>query len=241
MARQGKMYDKEIQSVYLKENMTIKIYEPQNFNSLYESNVCIMQDGDDYFQLGRIATVSDKLHEDEEIVNTFFVGIHYIDRYDRLKKYHPSGEQFAAYKQFLTKEVVPLLNNILPINPLGTVRTLMGDSLAGTIAFMTATEHPDIFHKIIMQSPLINDAVLKVANDTKVTQSIEVYHSIGLNELAVPTTEDGEVDFLTPNRQLAKTLKNKWNSYDYREIEDGNHTWKYWQAELPNILIHMLS
>src|SRR5690625_2844593 len=118
MARKGKMYERVIESEFLQEKMNIKIYEPGNFNSLYESNVCMMQDGNDYFQIGRIATLSDRLHENEEIENTTFVGIHYIDRFDRLKKYHPDGEQFEAYQQFLVNEVVPFLNDLLPINPL---------------------------------------------------------------------------------------------------------------------------
>ena len=61
-----------------------------------------MQDGDDYFQLGSVATLSDKLHEKYEIINTTFVGIHYINRFDRLKKYHPHGEQYEAYIRFLS-------------------------------------------------------------------------------------------------------------------------------------------
>src|SRR5690625_5883037 len=97
MARKGTMFDKEIESVFLKEKMIVKIYEPEQYDPIYETNICIMQDGDDYFQLGRIATLSDELHDEYEIVNTYFVGIHYIDRYDRLKKYHPDGEQNEAY------------------------------------------------------------------------------------------------------------------------------------------------
>src|SRR5699024_8141600 len=97
MARKGTMYDKQIRSISLQEEMTVKIYQPEEINPLYETKVCLMQDGNDYYQLGRVATVSDRLHEDGSIVNTVFVGIHYIDRADRLKKYHPKGEQFQAY------------------------------------------------------------------------------------------------------------------------------------------------
>lgn len=241
MARKGNMYDETINSVFLKEEMVLKIYEPETFNSLYENNVCIMQDGDDYFQLGRVATVSDTLHEEEEIVNTTFVGIHYIDRFDRLKKYHPEGEQFEAYIQFLAKEAVPLLDEILPINPLGTVRTLMGDSLAGTIAFLTALRHPNVFNKVIMQSPLVNEHVLDAAHQVERKHGTEIYHSIGCQETAVPTTRDGHVDFLKPNQQLSTILAEKFSSYQYKEIEQGNHTWKFWQREIPDVLKLMLS
>lgn len=241
MARKGKMFDKEIESTFLKEKMVLKIYEPEEFNSLYENNVCIMQDGDDYFQLGRVATVSDKLHTEEDIINTTFVGIHYIDRFDRLKKYHPDGEQFDAYINFLTKEVLPLLEEILPINPLGTVWTLMGDSLAGTIALMCALKYPKMFQKVIMQSPLVDDTVLLAAKNCEGVHALEVYHSIGLKETAVGTTKDGRVDFLEPNQQLSTILTEKLTSYHYKEMEQGNHTWKFWQKELPTVLKLMFS
>lgn len=240
MARKGNMYDKEIDSSYLQEKMVLKIYEPEQFDSLYESQIVVMQDGNDYYQMGRVATISDRMHDDYGLVNTVFVGIHYIDRQDRLKKYHPEGEQFEAYKQFLTEEVVPLMKETLPINPLGTIFSLMGDSLAGTIALMTAIEYPDIFKKIVLQSPLIDEHVLKAASNLT-TSTLKIYHSIGLKETDVLTTDDGYVDFLVPNQKLSTILQDKVTSYRYREIEEGNHTWKYWQEEMPAVFEHMFS
>src|SRR5690625_2217264 len=182
MARKGTMYDKTIDSVYLSESITIKIYEPKQFDSLYEHNVCIMQDGDDYFQLGRAATVSDQLHDDGDIVNTVCVGIPYEDRYDRWKKYHPEGEQFTAYKQFLIKEVVPLIDELLPINPLGTVRTAIGDSLGATISLLVALDEPSIFERVIMQSPYVDRNVLQAINEYAKPIEPTIIHTYGLQE-----------------------------------------------------------
>lgn len=239
MARKGKMYDKQIESTFLEETMTIKIYEPEQYNQLYENKIVIMQDGDDYFQLGRVATISDEMHDEYELSNTVFVGIHYIDRFDRLKKYHPEGEQFEGYKSFLIKEVIPLVEDICPLNPLGTTYALMGDSLAATIALMTAIDAPDIFSKIVLQSPLVNEDVLEAANQATKIQDIEIYHSIGLAETKVGTTKDGRVDFLTPNRELAKHLQQHITDYTYKEIENGNHTWKFWQNEMRSVFEEM--
>src|SRR5690625_7881261 len=111
MGRKGTMAEREINSKFLNEKMTVKIFKPEKFSDLYKYTVCIMQDGNDYFQMGRIATLSDRLHESEEITNTVFVGIHYQDRHDRRKKYHPAGEQNESYTNILVSEVVPLLNN----------------------------------------------------------------------------------------------------------------------------------
>lgn len=236
MARKGKMYDKTIESKHLQETITIRIYEPEEFDSLYENNVCIMQDGNDYFQIGRIATISDTLHENYDIVNTTFVGIPYIDRYDRWKKYHPDGEQFEAYQLFMHEEVLPLLDEILPINPLGTIRTLLGDSLGGTVSLITALSYPDSYQRVIMQSPYVDDKVLHVVKQFEGLTEPEIYHTYGLKELQVPTTKLGKLNFLEPNETLRDMLKDKFSAYEYEVNAEGNHTWKYWQKELPTIL-----
>lgn len=237
LARKGKMYEKEIESHFLNETMTLKIYEPEIIDSMYETMICIMQDGDDYFQVGRIATLSDALHDEYEITNTVFVGIHYIDRYDRLKKYHPEGEQYEAYINFLTEEVVPLCDALVVPNPLGIKRALIGDSLAGTIGLMTAIKHPNLFQKVLMQSPLVNEAVLEAANQI---EGISIFHSIGLDEESVGTTMKKQMNFLDPNRKLNNIISGKISSYYYYEVENGNHTWKYWQTELPKALSILL-
>ncbi|WP_217585904.1 alpha/beta hydrolase [Lentibacillus saliphilus] len=239
MARRGLMQEKHIDSVYLNEQMTLKIYQPETFSQLYKYHLCIMQDGDDYFQLGRIATLSDQLHADYSITNTIFIGIHYKDRYDRLKKYHPNGEQHEAYIKFLVHEVVPLLDESLPTYHMGQSRALMGDSLGGTMALMAALKYPHTFGKIIMQSPLVNDTVIEAVNTAKNLHSIDIYHSIGTEETNVSTTKDGHMDFLTPNQKLSELLKAKNASYIYKEQTGADHTWTYWQKQLPEILTNM--
>lgn len=238
--RKGTMIEETIKSSYLNEEMVLKIYQPPAFSPMYKYHICIMQDGDDYYQMGRLATLSDQLHEDVEITDTVFVGIHYIDRFDRLKKYHPEGEQFEEYMKFLAFEVVSFLDDLLPTYQLSQSRALMGDSLAGTIALLTAIRYPHTFGKLIMQSPLVDEAVLSLVEQAKKLDGIEIYHTIGTKETKVPTTKGVEVDFVTPNRTLHDTLMNKETTYTYHEIEDGIHTWKYWQDDLKRALTTIL-
>lgn len=228
--------EREIDSQFLGEKMTLKLYLPEAFSPLYKYHICIMQDGNDYYQLGRVATVSDLLHDEAEIENTIFVGIHYKDRYDRLKKYHPSGEQFDAYSKFLMKEVVPLLDDFLPTYHMGGARALMGDSLAGTLALIMAIKYPNTFGKVIMQSPLVDDVVISHVENATNIQGLDIYHTIGTSETSVDTTKGPEVDFLTPNRRLKELLEQKGLTYHFKEIPDGEHTWKYWQQDMTNAL-----
>lgn len=231
--RKGTMFEKQINSAHLNETMTLKIYQPESFSPLYKYQICIMQDGDDYYQLGRAATLSDRLHANEAISNTILVGIQYHDKHDRRRKYHPDGEERTAYSKFLVHEAAPLLDDLFPTYHMGQSRALVGDSLSGTLAFMTALNYPHTFGKVIMQSPYINQTVIDAAQQAKNIHSIAIYHTIGTQETAVETTDGGISDFLTPNRKLQKLLEDKGADYIYHELDDSHHTWKYWQTDLP--------
>lgn len=240
MARKGKMVDREIDSIYLNETKVIKIYFPETFSDLYKYNICIMFDGDDYFQMGRIATYSDRLHEDYELTNTIFVGIHYKNRYDRRKKYHPNGEEHDAFTKFLVKEVVPLLDNELPSYHMGKSRILMGDSLAGTFALLTALKYPNTFGKVILHSPYVDEAIMEKVKQAKDLSSLDIYHTIGEKEDKAELSDGKVEDQLTPNRELNEFLASKNSNYIYHELEDGLHTWKYWQKDMIRALTSII-
>lgn len=239
-ARKGTMIDEHIHSQYLKETMTLRIYKPENFSPMYKYHICIAHDGNDYYNLGRLATLSDQLHENVEITDTVFVGIHYIDRFDRLKKYHPDGELHEAYTKFLINEVVPFLDDYLPSYHMGHSRCLMGDSLAGTLSLLMAVKYPNTFGKVIMQSPFVNDTVLNIVKSAKQMDLLEIYHTIGTNELEVPMSDGNIADFLAPNRKLNELLETMLSEYTFFELQQGEHTWKYWQEDLSRALTTIL-
>ncbi|WP_090234174.1 alpha/beta hydrolase [Lentibacillus halodurans] len=239
MGRKGTMIEKQIDSKFLNETMTLKIYQPESFSPLYKYQICIMQDGDDYYQMGRAATWSDRLHDNGDISNTILAGIHYRDKFDRKDKYHPIGNQQLAYSKFLVHEVVPFLDNMFPTYHMGQSRALVGDSLAGTLALMTALKYPHTFGKVIMQSPYVDQTVKLAVRKAKDIYSIAIYHTIGTDETDVDTTDGNKADFLTPNRALRKLLQEKDMNYIYHELADGKHTWKYWQSDLGRALTSM--
>ncbi|MGB6408662.1 MAG: alpha/beta hydrolase-fold protein [Planococcus donghaensis] len=232
----GKVEDLSIYSKELQEDMQLLVYLPANFSPLYKYTLVIASDGKDYFQLGRIPRVVDELLEKREIENIIVVGVPYKSVEDRNKKYEPTGEQHSAYLRFLAHELVPFLDEKYPTYQVGMGRALIGDSLAATASLMAALRYPNIFGRVILQSPKVGEEMLTAIEAFKSANSFTVYHVIGKEETAVKLGSGGTADFLEPNRQLNNLMKNKGFSVFYEEFE-GDHTWKHWQPDLKRALI----
>ncbi|MBS4172073.1 esterase family protein [Bacillus sp. FJAT-49736] len=237
-ATKGTITEITFDSQELGETLTILVYLPAIFTPLYKYHLLIAQDGKDYFQLGRIARVADELLENNEVENLIIVGIPYKNVHDRRIKYHPDGEQNNAYIRFLAHELVPYLDQNYPTFHMGMGRTLIGDSLGATVSLMTAAKYPNIFGKVILQSPMVDDKVLNAVENHPNPSLLSVYHIIGKGETEVKTTNGEVQDFLTPNRKLHDLFDQKGFSSFYEEFE-GDHTWKYWQPDLKRALKYM--
>lgn len=224
----------------LEEDMTLLIYTPPNFTPLKSYDILICQDGSDYFQLGRIPRQAEELINDAEMRETIIIGVPYPSVSERRKRYHPDGEKTAAYIRFLACELVPYIDEQYPTHQLASGRTLAGDSLAATVSLLAALQYPTIFGQVMMHSPYVNTKVLDAISTYQKPEDISLYHVIGLEETAVETTDGKMIDFLKPNRQMNKQLKEKPFTYTYDEF-DGDHTWTYWQKDLPRGLTTLLS
>ncbi|PPA72302.1 alpha/beta hydrolase [Jeotgalibacillus proteolyticus] len=240
MAAAGKINEHSIYSEALQEEITFLVYLPPNYSPLYKYTVLIVQDGKDYFQLGRLPRLADKLITEQEIENMIIVAVPYQNVKDRSRKYHPEGEQHEAYIRFVARELVPYIDAEFPTYQMGLGRALMGDSLAATVSFKIALKYPHTFGRVIMQSPFVNDEVLEAARAFKDVHLVNVYHIIGTEETAVKTTRGAEEDFLTPNRSLHKVMTEANFNVFYEEF-DGGHTWKHWQPDLERVMKMMFT
>ena len=234
----GTIKEYMFKSEALAEELELLVYLPANYSPLYKYTLVIAQDGRDYFQMGRIGRVADELLSQEEIENIIIVGIPYSDRFDRKSKYHPDGEKHAAYIRFLAHELVPFLDEEFPSYQMGHGRALIGDSLGATVSLLAALKYPHTFGKCIMQSPLVNEAVLEAVKAFSDPHLLELYHVVGTEETDVPTTEGGRDNFIEPNRALHSLLDRKGFPCFYEEFP-GNHTWKYWQKDLKRAMKEM--
>ena len=237
---QGKVKDITFFSNSLQEEMELLIYVPANYTPLNKYNILIASDGKDYFQLGGISRLADKLIDDFEIENLIIVGVPYKNVEDRRKKYIPTGEKHEAYLRFLAHELIPYLDQEFSTFQLGSTRGLIGDSLAATASLLAALKYPNIFSKAILQSPYVDEHVLQIVEKTPLIHTLSIYHVIGTGEDKVLTTDKKIKDFLTPNRHLHNLLLEKGYNTFYEEF-NGNHTWKYWKPDLRRALIENFS
>ncbi|WP_306009282.1 esterase family protein [Bacillus sp. MMSF_3328] len=237
--QKGTIKEISFQSRELGEELDILIYLPPSYSPLYKYSLLIAQDGKDYFQMGRAGRAADELLHKREIENVIIVGIPYKNVHDRRSKYHPEGDKHRAYIRFLAHELVPYLDAEFPTYQMGQGRILAGDSLGASVSLLASLEYPHTFGKTILQSPYVDESILKAARSFPTPGLLNIYHVIGTQETEVKTTKGEIEDFLTPNRSLSSILSEKGFQYFYDEFE-GNHTWKYWQPDFKRALKHML-
>lgn len=220
----------------LDENFNLLVYIPAHYTPLNKYNMLIASDGKDYFQLGGISRLADELIDNYEIENLIIVGVPYKNAHDRTRKYIPTGDQHEAYLRFLAHELIPFLDEEFSTTQLASSRALIGDSMAATISLLAAIKYQHIFGKVILQSPYVDEFVLKAVEEAPTHETLSIYHIIGKQETEVVTFDKQVKDFLTPNRQLHELMKSKNYQNIFYDEFDGNHTWKYWKPDLKRAL-----
>ncbi|MFZ4450407.1 alpha/beta hydrolase [Salibacterium aidingense] len=235
----GTMRALPFRSELLDYTFDLHIYLPPNYSRLYTYHLAIAQDGRDYFQLGKIGRkVEGAIEAGAE--DTIVIGVPYPSIGQRREWYHPESRGHYDYMSFLAKELLPFLESEFPTPRLSYGRTLMGDSLAGTISLLTALRYPHTFARIMIHSPFVNDTVLQAVQTSKEWHPFDIYHAIGLDETKVHTTDGSIQDFLTPNRKLHHLLQQGTGRRYYHEF-NGGHLWSFWEKDLPRALQYMLN
>lgn len=231
-----KIQEHVIDSRYLNKKMKLLISIPDDYSPLYSYHLVIAQDGDDYFKLGKIQSQTTDLTASNSIERVIIVGIPYETVEERRELYHPDGNKAVSYRHFVVREALPYLEKKFSLHQLAGGRTTIGDSLGGSAALMLAYNYPHTFGNAVLQSPMVNPTLLKTVDQNQKALPLNIYHSIGKKETNVKTTNGKIKDFLAPNRDLNQLLlQQTLAGYTYIE-HDGDHTWRSWQAELPNIL-----
>ncbi|MEK8131441.1 alpha/beta hydrolase-fold protein [Paenibacillus filicis] len=226
-----------VPSASLGETRALRIYLPPGYNELLSYPVVYCQDGEDFFNFGRIATTMNRLIYDENVEPAIIVGVD-VDKSIRTSEYSPDGERFAAYCRFFAEELIPFVEDHYPVRRESNARILAGDSLGGTVSLHLALDYPSLFTQVISLSGaflLSTQERLGMESDLSWLQLLMV---IGLDEKEVKT-ERGTFDFVEANRISKQLLTERSCSVIYEE-KPGKHVWGFWQQELPWMLKRFL-
>ncbi|SMO70950.1 alpha/beta hydrolase [Melghirimyces algeriensis] len=223
----------EISSKELNETRTIQVYLPPNHDENERYPVIYLQDGNDYFNLGRLATQANQMILDEETIPFAAVAIP-VSKEKRSSEYGPNGERHPAYLRFFVNELVPAVEKNFPITNTIHEQVLGGSSLGGTVSLHLSLEHPDRFRRVLSQSGAFLKPTLEAISRTDSLSHLEIYQTVGKSETAVPT-HMGNLDLLARNREVHRALQEKGANVHYSE-QEGDHTWGFWQKDLPQAL-----
>ncbi|TPG69405.1 esterase family protein [Brevibacillus laterosporus] len=234
----GSLSEVTLSSQHLGTTETLLIYTPPFYSPLYSYPVLYAQDGRDYLSLGRLPGMLDSMLDKREIQNLIVVFIP-VELEKRRSRYHPDGEEFDAYIRFMAEEIVPYMDKNYATEPLSGGRTLIGDSLGGTVSLATAIRYPHTFGNVASQSGALYDSFYTLAENSHSLEQLSLYLEIGTKETAVSTSR-GIIDLFTPHQRFVELLQQKKATF-HLELSEGDHTWEHWQAHLPQIIRYFYS
>lgn len=229
------IFKEEVPSQYVDAPRLVKVYAPPGYNELLSYPVVYCQDGNDFFTMGRIATIANQLILEEGIEPFMIVGVS-VERSKRTSEYAANGFRTEAYKRFFTDELLPYIEERYPIRRDPSSRVLAGDSLGGTVSLHLALDRPDLFPKVLSLSGAFFQPTLDALSMKESLNWLDIWMVVGLDETAVET-HSGTFDFIHWNREAKQILEQKGAAVSYRE-KPGDHVWGLWQKELPDGLRH---
>ncbi|MDI4645688.1 alpha/beta hydrolase [Cohnella hashimotonis] len=211
----------------------VRFYFPPGYQEWLSYPVVYCQDGEDFFNFGRIATISHGLIL-EESWEPFIIAAVDVDKSVRTEEYLPGSVRHEAYLNFWTSELVPFVEKNFAARPSADARLLAGDSLGATVSLAIAIRRPDLFNRLLSLSGAYYGASIAQMKEAGDLSWLSAWMTVGLQETAYET-ERGTHNFVELNRAAKRILESKGAYVDYRE-KDGEHKWGFWQKELPEAL-----
>lgn len=229
-ARPGTLHEISVPSRALRRDAHARIYLPARFRSDRRYPLLVVHDGDDYLNYAAMKTVLDNLIHHVDMAETI---VCFSNPGDRNREYAGG----AAHARFVSAELLPRLNEDLPLIDRPDARCLMGASFGGVASFSTAVRNPGLFGSLLLQSgsfvftdigmdhgggPVFDPVVQFMnryrSNPSQVTDRMFV--SCGVYE-----------PLIVPNRSMIPVWEAAGMNVRYVEARDG-HSWENWRDRL---------
>jgi enterochelin esterase-like enzyme len=230
----GQLTDLVVQSRALGRDCQVTLYLPAGFRPTGSYPLLVVHDGGDFLRYAAAKTVLDNLIHRRHVAETVVAFLH---PKDRLTEYADSAE----HAEFVTRELLPLLETELPLAAEPSGRCLLGSSFGAIAALSTARRFPDTYGSLVLMSgsfvftvdgaphgggPAF-DPVVEFVNDyrrrpTRVADRLFV--SCGAFE-----------PLIVRQRPMLETFRSAGMRVRYVEPYDG-HNWVNWRDRLCDAL-----
>ena len=229
LARKGRIEVRRIRSAALGSIRPVQIYFPARYRATRSYPLLVVHDGADYLEFAGLKTVLDNLIHRLEIPSLI---VALTSSPDRLREY----ANLEAHARFIADELVPTLEEELPIESRPAARALMGASFGAVATLSTAARRPGYFGRLLLQSgsfvfsdigkheggPLL-DPVAQFINGYRgdpIRLTDRIFMSCGIYE-----------SLIYENRSLVPILQSAGMDVRFVESRDG-HNWENWRDRL---------
>ncbi|MHA0855262.1 alpha/beta hydrolase [Paenibacillus sp. CMAA1364] len=225
----------QIKSQFLNENRNLRIYFPPGYNEVLSYPVVYCQDGEEFFNFGRIATIANRLILDEGAEPFIIVGVE-VDTSVRTAEYAPFGDRFHNYLKCFAEEIIPYVSEKYPVRTDPSDVVIAGDSLGGSVSLHIAIQYPHLFTRVLSLSGAYYEESQAIIASQQDLSWLNIFMIVGLQENAYQT-DTGIYNFVQLNQDTHDLLQSRGAQIHYEEKE-GQHLWGFWQKELPEALLY---
>ncbi len=226
---EGTVEERIFQSRALGGPRRVKLYKPARYRDTRRYPLLVVHDGSDYDRFASLTTVLDNLIHRRDIPGLV---VAMTDPLNRMEQYRDSED----HARYIAEELVPSLEDELPLLAEPAGRGLMGASLGAVASLSTAIRYPDMFGRLLLQSGSfafsdigthdrgpVFDPIADMVNRYRADPfpvSERVFVSCGVHE-----------SLIYENRSLVPVLERTGMDVRYVEARDG-HNWENWRDRL---------
>jgi enterochelin esterase family protein len=230
----GEVTDLRFHSRALRREAHVTLYSPSRMRREDRLPLLVVHDGGDFLTHASFGTVLDNLMDRRLMADTVVAFTH---PGDRLKEYGAS----TAHGRFLTAELVPLLEERLPLRAEPAGRVLAGASFGAVAALSAAVQAPGFYGGLLLESASflytvvgrehpggpVFDPVVRFVNSVRANPQPTVEH-IFLSYGAFEPSAQRNLAMVDVLRRMADQVR-------VVESLDG-HTWTGWRDRLLDAL-----
>ena len=228
-ARTGTLDEIVVPSRALRRETRVTLYLPARFRTTRRYPLLIAHDGKDYLEYAGLRTVLDNLIHRLEVAEVI---VACIDSPNRLVEY----ANHLAHARYVTRELLPALEERLPLIGRPEGRALLGASFGAVASLAAAWRYPDVYGGLLLQSGSF--AFTDIGPQRRgpafepVARFVNTYRNQPVSVAERVFLSCGTYESLIyENRSLVPLLQSTGMDVRYVEARDG-HNWENWRDRL---------